>query len=264
MSWKGFTKAINRAGTTVMQKTGQIERTDDPEFDEFTSVTKGMEKQVQTLQREAKTYLDAVRNMASSQSRIADGCELFFNDTNESAVAANAYRRAADEYDNELAEQVDATYRATVLDPISKMVSYFPEVNKNIEKRNKKLLDYDAARSRYKKVMDKGHDDPTKLPRAEKELEDTKLLFETLDDQLKQELPQLRGLRVPYLDPSFEAMIRVQAKVAELGYEKLGGVQRYFDERVRDDYAGGVLDEQVEGVLNEMRALSIVGISTGE
>jgi bridging integrator 3 len=75
------------------------------------------------------------------------------------------------------------------------------------------------------------------------------------------EIPILLEQRVPYFDPSFEAMIRMQCKFAEEGYEKLSGVQRYFDDKVRDDYAAGQLDAQVEGVLQEMRELSICGTS---
>ena len=48
-----------------------------------------------------------------------------------------------------------------------------------------------------------------------------------LNEQLIAELPQLLDLRVPFFDPSFEAMIRMQCKFAEEGYEKLGGVQRF-------------------------------------
>ena len=48
-----------------------------------------------------------------------------------------------------------------------------------------------------------------------------------MNHQLIEELPQLLELRVPFFDPSFEAMIRMQCKFAEEGYEKLGGVQRY-------------------------------------
>ncbi len=89
-----------------------------------------------------------------------------------------------------------------------------------------------------------------------------------MNEQLISELPQLLDLRIPYFDPSFEAMIRMQCKFAEEGYEKLGGVQRfalflfacgpplpesclpgllcrYFDDSVRDDYAAGQLDAQV-------------------
>jgi len=37
----------------------------------------------------------------------------------------------------------------------------------------------------------------------------------------------LLDLRVPYFDPSFEAMIRMQCKFAEDGYEKMSTVQRW-------------------------------------
>lgn len=122
-------------------------------------------------------------------------------------------------------------------------------------------MDYDAARSKHRKLIDKPSDDPTKLPKAEKELEDAKLLFESINGQLLEELPMLVDLRIPYLDPSFEAMIRMQARFAEEGYEKMGGVQRFFAEGVREEYADGQLDAQVEGVLQEMKEMSICGLA---
>jgi hypothetical protein len=47
-----------------------------------------------------------------------------------------------------------------------------------------------------------------------------------MNTSLMNELPQLLDLRIPYLDPSFEAMVRMQVSFAEAAYEKLGGVQR--------------------------------------
>jgi amphiphysin len=100
---------------------------------------------------------------------------------------------------------------------------------------------------------------------AQQEHDEAKEVFDMLNDQLVTELPQLLDLRVPYFDPSFEAMIRMQSKFAEEGYEKLSGVQRYnssfpihfhifnslssyFADSIRDDYAAGQLDAQV-GIL---------------
>lgn len=54
-------------------------------------------------------------------------------------------------------------------------------------------------------------------------------------------------------------MVRCQLSFADEGYNKLSGVQRYFDDNIRDDYANGALDGQVEGVLEEMKCLSIYG-----
>ena len=260
MSWGGFKKSINRAGTTLMQKTGQVERTVDSEYNSTEEQYRTLEREAMALQKEAKAYLDAIRALASSQARIAEAVDGFYTDSSDAAMSANAYRRAVDELDTKTAKEIDAPYRATVLEPVGKLVSYFPEVNKILEKRNKKLLDYDAARSKHRKLVDKPSDDPLKLPKAEKELEDARIIFEALDEQIKSELPQLVDLRIPYLDPSFEAMVRIQAKFAEDGYEKLGGVQRFFSDGVRDDYADGQLDNQVEAVLQEMRELSICGI----
>ncbi len=67
-------------------------------------------------------------------------------------------------------------------------------------------------------------------------------------------------LSTAYLDPSFEAMVRCQLKFSETGYSKLAGVQRYFDDNVRDDYANGQLDVQVETVLADMKELAIYGV----
>ena len=64
---------------------------------------------------------------------------------------------------------------------------------------------------------------------AQQENDDAKDTFDALNEQLITELPQLLDLRIPYFDPSFESMIRMQVKFAEEGYEKLGGVQRWVD-----------------------------------
>lgn len=39
-----------------------------------------------------------------------------------------------------------------------------------------------------------------------------KEIYEALNEQLTTELPQLIDLRVPYLDPSFEALVKIQLR----------------------------------------------------
>ncbi|KAI0036904.1 BAR-domain-containing protein [Vararia minispora EC-137] len=254
MSWSGYAK--------LLQKTGQIERTVDHDFATEEAKYRIYEKECQQLLKDSKTYLDAMRNMAATQTRLAETIDTFYTAsgrTSEGAIAAHSYKRAAEELDTGISRELDQPYRTTVLDPLGKMSTCFPIINEHIAKRNKKLLDYDSARSKVRKLTEKPSDDPTKLPKAQQEHDDAKEVFELLNDQLVKELPMLLELRVPYFDPSFEAMIRMQCKFAEDGYEKLSGVQRYFDDSVRDDYAAGQLDAQVEGVLQEMRELAICG-----
>lgn len=77
--------------------------------------------------------------MSASEARIGDTIEGFYHDNSETATIASSYKRALEELDARTAKELDAPYRATVLDPIGKMCSYFPEINKLIEKRGRKV-----------------------------------------------------------------------------------------------------------------------------
>jgi hypothetical protein len=46
-------------------------------------------------------------------------------------------------------------------------VNYFGDVNDLIKKRSNKLLDYDAARTKARKLAEKPSDDPSKLPKVD-------------------------------------------------------------------------------------------------
>lgn len=72
-------------------------------------------------------------------------------------MAGHAYKSAVDELDNIVSRDLvsipfqtlhekiltshyqDAPFRATVLEPVGKLCSYFPTVNEGIAKRNKKV-----------------------------------------------------------------------------------------------------------------------------
>jgi bridging integrator 3 len=120
-------------------------------------------------------------------------------------------------------------------------------------------LDYDSLRSKVAKLTNKPDKDPTKLPRMEKETEEARRVYEELNEKLTNELPQLIELRVPYLDPSFEALVKIQLRFCAEAYARMAQVQQYLEKETRDQYAEGVLDQRVEEVLEEIRGLSIAG-----
>lgn len=158
-----------------------------------------------------------------------------------------------------LKEKGKLRIRTTVLEPISRFSAYFPDINECIKKRNHKLIDYDATRAKVKKLVEKPDKDATKLPRAEREAEVAKQAYEQLNEQLFNELPQLIDLRVPYLDPSFEALVKIQLRFCAEAYSRMAQVQQYLDADTREQYANGDLDNRVEQVLQEIRDLSIAG-----
>ena len=121
------------------------------------------------------------------------------------------------------------------------------------------MIDYDAMRAKVKKLVEKPDKDASKLPHAERETEAAKHIYEQLNEQLCTELPQLIDLRVPYLDPSFEALVKIQLRFCAEAYSRMAQVQQYLEPETRDQYANGELDNKVEEVLQQIRDLSIAG-----
>ena len=54
-------------------------------------------------------------------------------------MAGHAYKAAVDELDTGVGRELDAPYRATVLEPIGKLNSYYGNINGAIDKRNHKV-----------------------------------------------------------------------------------------------------------------------------
>ena len=77
--------------------------------------------------------------MSASEARIGETIEGFYHDSSEAALIATGYKRALEELDARTAKELDVPYRATVLDPVGKLCSYFPEINKIIDKRGRKV-----------------------------------------------------------------------------------------------------------------------------
>jgi amphiphysin len=166
MSWKGFTKVVDRASTTLMQKAGAVEKTIDKEYEDEERRFRNLEQKVLKLQKEAKGYLDSVRAMTIAQQRIADTINQFYDENAKLASLGMAYKDAARSLDEEIRGELDKEYRENVLDPLNEYAGYFPEFNEAIKKRQKKLLDYDGQRSRVRKLAEKPSDDVDKLPKV--------------------------------------------------------------------------------------------------
>ncbi|KAH6599224.1 hypothetical protein BASA50_003166 [Batrachochytrium salamandrivorans] len=252
MSWNGFVKAVNRATTSVMQSAGAVEKTIDKEYEAEERRFRNLESKVERLHKEAKGYLDAVRGTTVAQQRIAEVIDGFYDESSKLHNAGRLYRDATNRMDEEVRTELDANYRLTVLDPVGKLIGVFPEFNDAIKKRSKKLLDYDRLRSGARRLVDKPADDPTKLPKAEAEANQARDVYENLNRQIKSDVPELINMRVAYLNPSFEAIVKSQLAFNEGAFHKLDSIKTAFPE----GYERG-LEGRVEGVLQQMRELSI-------
>ncbi|ODV97357.1 hypothetical protein PACTADRAFT_49087 [Pachysolen tannophilus NRRL Y-2460] len=260
MSWEGFKKAVNRTAASVTVKS--TDKVIDRDYDTEERRYKTLETAGQKLQKETKGYLDSLRAVTASQVTIAEIVSNLYEDSKDSAYGdvGSYYLQAVQDFDQETVKQLDGPFRETVLDPVTKFCSYFTEIDEAIKKRAHKKVDYEQCKAKVRRLIDKPSKDAAKLPRAEKELALAKDIFEDLNNQLKTELPQLIGLRVPYFDPTFEALIKIQLRFCTEGYTRLAQVQQYLEQTSRDEYANGQLDTKIDDLIGQMNNLNICAL----
>lgn len=260
MSWSGFKKAVNRAGGSVMVK--EVDKTIDREFDVEERRYQTLKKAGVNLQKSSKGYLDALRAVTASQVTIAEIVSNMYDDVKTSGGGdiGGYYLQCVRDFDEETVKQIDEPFRETILDPITKFANYFNEVDDAIKKRSHKKADFDQCKAKVRKLIDKPAKDAGKLPRAEKELALAKDIFESLNAQLKSELPQLIALRVPFYDPSFESLVKIQLRFCTEGYSRLAQIQQYLDQSSRDEYANGLLDGKIDNLIGQMNLLGIASL----
>ncbi|OZJ06413.1 hypothetical protein BZG36_00545 [Bifiguratus adelaidae] len=273
MSWSGFKKNLNRAGTTLMQKAGAVDKTVDRDFDDEvqkfkTQVSRDvvlllsnffgtlrLEAKAEALTREAKGFLDALRAMSTSQKRIAETIANFRDESHsEMNAIGQQYKTVVEQLDEQSRGELDSAFRTTVLEPLSRFCAYFPDINAAISRRNKKLLDYDAIRSKVRKLVDKPSEDTSKLPLAEREANQAHEIYERYNTLLINEIPIIVDMRIPYVDPSFEALVKSQYQFVRESNDAFESLRSGFPA------TENTADGRVEGVLQQMRELSICGM----
>lgn len=238
-----------------------VDKTIDKDFDVEERRYKTLQTAGTSLQTASKGYLDSLRAVTASQVTIAEIVSNLYEEAKQGpslySNVGSYYLQCVREFDEETVKQVDGPFRETILDPVTKFSGYFKEIDEAIKKRAHKKTDYDQCKAKVRRLIDKPAKDAGKLPRSEKELSMAKDIFEELNEQLKAELPQLISLRVPFYDPLFESLVKIQLKFCTEGYSRLAQIQQYLEQQSRDEYANGLLDGKIDDLLLQMNSLNI-------
>lgn len=276
MSWNGIKKAINRAGTQVMMKAGHIDETVDQQYEFEEKRYKVMETNSTKLHKELKHYLESLRILTNAQVNVAEVLKSFYgqedlvaareNDGKQANNFSAEYYKVIKQLNDDTLSRLEAPYNQVVLNPLGRFNSYFIEINEAIKKRHHKQLDYDALKSKLQKMIEKPNTNEIKHDEYEAKLESTrtdliksKQTFDSLNDELKAELPKLINLRIPYLNPSFESFIKLQLRYFNENYQGLNELQQKLDTGLRQDYVEGNLEARLDDTLAKMKELNITG-----
>ncbi|KXS17235.1 hypothetical protein M427DRAFT_122297 [Gonapodya prolifera JEL478] len=257
MSWSGFKKAVNRATTQVMQSTGIVEKTVDKEFDDAERNVKTLHAKFEKIHRDSKALLDSYKALSTSHTRLSasfapqppssiyprssrkslsasSASELSSQDDESIGIVAARCAEAAKEITDIVDHDVTGTLNATHLNPLHRLTLLIPNIDPHLEKRRKRLLDYDAQRARVRRALEKSgngaasaggsgggssaeEDDTTSgqgndTPRVQALKADLERLKDECDRATRLITEDVAGLvaaREAYMDPIAEAGVRV-------------------------------------------------------
>jgi len=161
----------------------------------------------QRLHKELKNYYACIKAMLVASDAFGDAVKEVYEPEWPGRDKLIQYFEELHNQWNELQEKL----HDEVIIPLTAYQSQFPDIKARINKRGRKLVDYDRYRHNRETLKAKGKTaDPKKLTQAEEEYNEAKSVYTKLHAELYEELPALFDSRIGYYVSSFQSIFTAE------------------------------------------------------
>ncbi|XP_058826993.1 myc box-dependent-interacting protein 1 isoform X2 [Topomyia yanbarensis] len=201
---KSVQKHAGRAKEKLLQNLGKVDRTADEIFDEHLTNFTRQQNSATRLQKEFNNYIRCVRAVQSASKSLMDAINEVYESqwTGSEALYAqtNTVEVLFQDFSHKLGDQV--------LIPLNTYTSQFPEMRKKIDKRGRKLVDYDSQRHSFQGLQANAakRKDDVKITKGREQLDEAKRTYEILNTELHDELPALHDSRILFLVTNLQTL----------------------------------------------------------
>ncbi|XP_033109491.1 myc box-dependent-interacting protein 1-like isoform X2 [Anneissia japonica] len=200
----------------VLQKLGKADETKDQMFEMYVQNFALQVSAANRLQKELKRYIECVKSMSTATRGLHEALESIYEQEWDGYGNISSTRETSDllwdDYQNRLVEQV--------FNPLLSYQSRFPEVKRRIEKRGRKLIDFDSARHALE--TSKNKKDEAKAAKAQEHFDMAKTSYEDINNELLDELPNLYDSRIPFYASTFQLVCSAEGVFhTEIGKTRL-------------------------------------------
>ncbi|CAH2991821.1 unnamed protein product [Chilo suppressalis] len=191
---KSVQKHAGRAKEKLLQNLGKVDRTLDDIFEEHLQNFNRQHQQATRLQKEFNNYIRCIRAVQTASKSLMEAItevyESGWSGHDLLYVQAQNMEMLWQDFSHKLGDQV--------LIPLNTYTNQFPEVRKKVEKRGRKLVDYDSQRHSFQNLQANAakRRDDVKITKGREQLEEAKRTYEVLNSELHDELPALYDSRV--------------------------------------------------------------------
>lgn len=203
---KLVSKQAGRAKEKLLQNLGKADRTTDEIFDEHLQNFSLQQTNANRLQKDISNYIRCIRAMQMASKNLMETLSevyenewpghdlLYVQSQNSEMLWADLAHKLSDQ----------------VLIPLNTYQGQFPEMRKKIEKRGRKLIDFDKERHNVQQLSSNPNRNEAKFARGKESMEGAKRTYEVLNSELHDELPALFDSRVMFLVTSMQTLFAAE------------------------------------------------------
>ncbi|XP_016968877.2 bridging integrator 2 isoform X3 [Drosophila rhopaloa] len=205
---KSVQKHAGRAKEKILQNLGKVDRTADEIFDDHLNNFNRQQASAARLQKEFNNYIRCVRAAQTASKSLMDAVGEVYEPQWSGYDALQAQTGASEslwaDFAHKLGDQV--------LIPLNTYTGQFPEMKKKVEKRNRKLIDYDGQRHSFQNLQANANKrkDDVKLTKGREQLEEARRTYEILNTELHDELPALYDSRILFLVTNLQTLFATE------------------------------------------------------
>uniref|UniRef100_K7GJ45 Bridging integrator 2 n=1 Tax=Pelodiscus sinensis TaxID=13735 RepID=K7GJ45_PELSI len=181
-----------RINPQVLQKLGKTVETKDEQFEQSAYNFQQQQIEGHKLYKDLRAFLSAVKVMHESSKKVAETLHEIYSMEWDGHADLKAIAESNDllweDYEEKLADQAVRT--------MENYITQFGEIKERIAKRGRKLVDYDSARHHLEALQNAKKKDEAKIAKAEEEFYKAQAVFEDLNKELREELPELYNSRI--------------------------------------------------------------------
>ncbi|XP_076598144.1 bridging integrator 2a [Chaetodon auriga] len=210
---KKLQRQLSRGKEKVLQRLGKTVESRDDQFEYSLRQFNDQQTDGNRIYKDLRNYINAVRDMREASRRLAQS--LF--DSYESNWAGEEDLGAIVEGEDLLWNDYEVKLLDQAIHTMESYVSQFPDAREKIAKRGRKLVDYDSSRHHLEALQTAKKRDDVKINKAQEEMNAAKSIYEGINSELKEELPELYESRIGCYITVFSSV----ANLREIFYKEM-------------------------------------------
>ncbi|KAK4300907.1 hypothetical protein Pmani_026923, partial [Petrolisthes manimaculis] len=193
----------------ILQNLGKADRTVDDVFDEYEVNFTQQQTNANRLHKEVANYLRCCRALHGASKSLYET----LGDVYEPEWVGHELLYAQAQNSDMLWTDFCHKLQDQTLTPLTAYQQQFPDIRKKIDKRGRKLVDYDSQRHQLENLQRARSRDEYKIARARDALESARITYEALNKELYDELPTLYDQRIPQIAAHLQTLFAAEATV---------------------------------------------------